>query len=302
MTKFHFTGPGPERKAFTLIEILVVLSIITFLMAMAITSVSMMQEYAKESATRSTLQRLGRRLDRRFSAFDIWFNKREDSLLGEIGFTIKSTRSRLLGRKRILKREFPQSWSEIRSRSDITPDKAAEGAEVLYYMLTEMTAFGPGAVNEGEFSTQEIGDTDGDGLLEFVDAWGNPIRFYRWPTRLIRPNGNRTDIKREVAELFFNTLPEGDGDTSGAALFHIEYDPEDPTGSLSGFLKEKAIHTNDTWHAMLLVSAGPDGKTGLYEPGDVDNYGHLARPIDYISSSGKEPMYDNLTSRNSEAD
>ena len=24
-------------------------------------------------------------------------------------------------------------------------------------------------------------DTDGDGLPEFVDAWGEPLRFYRWP-------------------------------------------------------------------------------------------------------------------------
>jgi hypothetical protein len=33
----------------------------------------------------------------------------------------------------------------------------------------------------------EVADTDGDGLFEIVDAWGQPLRFYRWPTRLFRP-------------------------------------------------------------------------------------------------------------------
>jgi hypothetical protein len=26
-----------------------------------------------------------------------------------------------------------------------------------------------------------VQDTDGDGLPEFVDAWGEPLQFYRWP-------------------------------------------------------------------------------------------------------------------------
>ena len=30
-----------------------------------------------------------------------------------------------------------------------------------------------------------IQDTDNDGLPEIVDEWGNPVRFYRWPTDLL---------------------------------------------------------------------------------------------------------------------
>lgn len=33
-------------------------------------------------------------------------------------------------------------------------------------------------------------------LPSFVDGWGNPIRFYNWPTRLIRPNGPTSNIDR----------------------------------------------------------------------------------------------------------
>ena len=64
-----------------------------------------------------------------------------------------------------------------------------ESAELLYYMLTQMEVLGVPPVGESEFSTSEVRDTDGDGLLEFVDGWGRPLRFYRWPTRLLKPNG-----------------------------------------------------------------------------------------------------------------
>ena len=54
-------------------------------------------------------------------------------------------------------------------------------AEVLYALLVE--AQGPfGSIfNREDFTDQEVMDTDGDGLPEFVDAWGEPLQFYRWP-------------------------------------------------------------------------------------------------------------------------
>ncbi len=65
-----------------------------------------------------------------------------------------------------------------------------ESAAVLYFMLTQMQVFGVPPVGESEFRVgNEVLDTDGDGLLELVDGWRRPLRFYRWPTRLIKPNG-----------------------------------------------------------------------------------------------------------------
>ena len=44
-------------------------------------------------------------------------------------------------------------------------------------------AWGPlGSVfSRDDFSDREVKDTDGDGLPEFVDAWGQPLQFFRWP-------------------------------------------------------------------------------------------------------------------------
>jgi hypothetical protein len=58
---------------------------------------------------------------------------------------------------------------------------ATARAEMLYAILVE--GLGPlGSVfSRDDFTDKEVRDTDGDGLPEFVDAWGNPIQFFRWP-------------------------------------------------------------------------------------------------------------------------
>ncbi len=54
-------------------------------------------------------------------------------------------------------------------------------AEMLYAVLVE--GVGPlGSVfKRDDFTNREVGDTDGDGLMEFIDGWGEPIQFFRWP-------------------------------------------------------------------------------------------------------------------------
>src|SRR5262249_17242527 len=37
------------------------------------------------------------------------------------------------------------------------------------------------AFSRDDFRDTEVKDTDGDGLMEFIDAWGEPLQFYRWP-------------------------------------------------------------------------------------------------------------------------
>jgi hypothetical protein len=53
-----------------------------------------------------------------------------------------------------------------------------QGSECLYLILSTMKDGHKGAINY--FSTDEIGDTDGDGMKEILDGWGRPIEFLRW--------------------------------------------------------------------------------------------------------------------------
>ena len=52
---------------------------------------------------------------------------------------------------------------------------------MLYAILVE--GMGPlGSVfNRDDFTDAQVKDTDGDGLPEFVDSWGQPLQFFRWP-------------------------------------------------------------------------------------------------------------------------
>jgi len=54
-------------------------------------------------------------------------------------------------------------------------------SEMLYALLVEGQGPLGSAFSADDFRDNEVRDTDGDGLPEFVDAWGEPIQFYRWP-------------------------------------------------------------------------------------------------------------------------
>jgi prepilin-type N-terminal cleavage/methylation domain-containing protein len=70
---------------------------------------------------------------------------------------------------------------------------AHEGAECLYMIITLATGDGEARQHFGENS---IGDTDGDGAPEFLDAWRQPIEFLRWApgfNSLIQIDANTLD-------------------------------------------------------------------------------------------------------------
>ena len=52
-------------------------------------------------------------------------------------------------------------------------------AELLYLIIEDSTYNGSSAIEL--FGKSEIRDTDNDGLNEFIDTYGNPIRWIRWP-------------------------------------------------------------------------------------------------------------------------
>jgi len=200
-------------------------------------------------------------------------------------------------------------------------DPKTESAELLYYTITK-NSFGFTTADDGEFSAREIADTDGDGLLEFVDAWGEPLRFYRWPTRLIRPGGPGTTVTNrywnmlasrrlddleknrdpyDVNAKMYNTIfnyarLNNNGDMS---LYFHEGDANfDLTGD-TNFI-QAAFHTPKTFHTFLVISTGPDLELGLLEPTDTVRFGHLAQPDPTITDVEDGPLNDNVTNLKSE--
>lgn len=64
-----------------------------------------------------------------------------------------------------------------------TPTTAFQDAECLYLIV--MAAMAEEGDAREMFKADSIKDTDGDGYMEFVDAWNRPIRFIRWPAGFI---------------------------------------------------------------------------------------------------------------------
>ena len=60
-----------------------------------------------------------------------------------------------------------------------------ERAECLYLIITVGLTDDVGA--REQFHESEIGDTDKDGMPEFLDGWRRPIRFLRWAPGFISP-------------------------------------------------------------------------------------------------------------------
>jgi prepilin-type N-terminal cleavage/methylation domain-containing protein len=134
-------------------------------------------------------------------------------------------------------------------------------AECLYLILTNG---GSTTSADEEFAPNEVGDTDGDGLMEFVDKWGHPIQFFLWPTHHLeqQPAGGAQSNSADPNQLL--------GDTawvqSSSLRFAYEYlfhwvTPGGPNGG--------ANQLSRSYPALpLIVSAGEDEQFGLErEPG-----------------------------------
>ena len=386
-----------QRSGFTLIEILIVLLIVSFLMATLGVTISNMLTSAKEAQTIATIEKIDGLIAERQQGLErVFFRGRdfkryverfhEKLLKGDptatppvpqlFGLSPKAVEAG--ARKDFFRSIFPQRFREMEDTRDptlvtasnprgVTPDTNGDGrpdgdgipdriqfdevygegagtivwngvtpfqqpnnhrpetesAELLYFALTRMSTYGVAPVGTDAFSTREVADTDGDGLPEFVDGWGQPLRFYRWPTRLFKPYGlfgfdqvpgalgddpnsppgaDAADLYeigwpgtddvvipnqiRFCAGLYMSGLPRapymvgsppvpipGDYD-------QLNEDPDDSFGVLlyeakrltaTGIpmllaVSESSYHTLDTYHRPLVVSAGPDGFIGLYEP------------------------------------
>ena len=411
---------APRRVGFTLLEMLITISIIGVLAGLTLIVMNGVTNQAEQEATKATIRKINGLLQRRVESFHRAFRgTRRDNAVNQTLLALNAGIQAQLGRPFPLetladeaaipiiarKREFQfyfpqrvedrlndlsgrdgqavgsaltapgllQSWYELvaaplasqqliseGSTPPLDPtdinlrvsenwsrhDRSTESSELLYFALTRLEDFGAGAAAPDAFTDAEVADTDGDGFLEFVDAWGNPLQFYRWPTRLVdwdvpvpfRPilavPDDATDIRvitadeREAAEILMSGLPPAPGAfPGGVQREYLLVDPDDPVGliytllenpyyqdigiDLSDIINETTLHSIDTWHAPLIVSAGVDGVLGLYEPwrADVGVLGTLAQIDGTNFSSGPfvpapsvvDAMRDNVTNVNRRA-
>jgi len=278
----------PRRAGFTLVEIMVVIGILALMITLSLTTYGYVIANAKEKATKATIKKISMALAHRMEAFNRGINKqnlaagsgRPAYITFQNWNKYGSDLAKVMGRKDLFRDNFPQTFAEHLTASEqstatlTSAAKRAASAEVLYLFLSSGVSFGEDISDSTSFNANELRDTDGDGVQELVDAWGNPLRFYRWPTSMISSGDSNLLIRTKASTK----------------------DPDDPLGlitatSVPNFATN--YHAIDSWHTPLVVSAGEDGVLGLYEPADTSNNGNLAAP-----TGVSEDLFDNISNLN----
>ena len=215
------TKTNERRGGFTLVELLVAIAIIAILASVALGTMFMAQQAAREERTTSLVTKLHQQMMLRWESYRTRRLPLETPA-ASVGDAWQV--DNVVARRELMRMELPDkyadllfppgkyvyvapggvttpirpaAWVAYRSRLEqaigmrisdpptqaqvdaIVPLSDFESAECLYMIMTT----GMEADNTGRalFGENDVADTDNDGLPEFIDGWGKPIEWIRWP-------------------------------------------------------------------------------------------------------------------------
>lgn len=301
-----------KRGAFTLVELLVVMAIISFLFLILFRVGMSLVTLARESASKNVIRKVQTALNQRNEAFNRRWGGNDRSTIARIHNTkewhdaqqfrqiddspVNDSQRLILARKLLYTRYNPQSKSDLLGPPwNLPPAKVAamDNGEILFYMLIEAPQFSDATITVDQFSPSEVRDTDGDGNWEFTDSWGTPVHFWRW-----------------VSDSYFAAIVGGIPETEPHQTYtlsilpelkpvDIRHDASDPLNQMSA-VKDFAttFHRPGIVTIPIVMSAGPDGEFGLDESGDVStpwDYSPDVTDADNVERR-RNPIDDNISS------
>ncbi|REK08455.1 MAG: prepilin-type N-terminal cleavage/methylation domain-containing protein [Planctomycetota bacterium] len=206
----HAPSALKRTGGFTLVELLITISIIAIMASMVLFAVYAAQEAARERKTRALITKLNGIIMERW---DEYRTRRVPIAITAGATPLDASRYRLEAMRDLMRLELPDRWSDVLD-PPVAPyaypaaDKlqrpatsvaflakydsvvgnttwpptsevlANQGAECLYMIV--MGAVAQLGDSRDFFRADSVADTDEDGFPEFVDAWGMPIQFIRW--------------------------------------------------------------------------------------------------------------------------
>ena len=220
------------RKAFTLVELMVVIAVIGILATLTLMAMFGAQELAKANKTQSTIAKLNEAIMPMYERYrDRTVPVNASSIVVDAAGNAQNTppqvviargwgpayssgtnaqkkhilaRAILDAKRELMRMELPDRWDDVidpplsgisRPAASVsylnfytsrggssTITNTHQSAECLYLIVS---MYGEDGLEL--FADSDAADTDGDGAREFVDGWGKPIHFLRWPVGFDSP-------------------------------------------------------------------------------------------------------------------
>jgi prepilin-type N-terminal cleavage/methylation domain-containing protein len=200
------SGAGIAFSAgFTLVELLVTLTIIAILGSLTLAGLAVARQRVKIARTESTIRKIHEAV---MPHFERLLTRSTPSLRAPldspntVANSIRDKCMGLLAKRRIMALELPDGWRDLvdddlnslpvydsgidtalstRMKQIANPpptDLSNSDAECLWAGVMQGGFADPAIV--AHFREDEFADRNGNGRFEFIDAWSNPIRFLRW--------------------------------------------------------------------------------------------------------------------------
>jgi len=285
-------------RAFTLMELLVVIVIITILSSMVLFALYGAMQTAKRVRTQTQVMRLS---DMVVQKWDTYKTRavRLDIPQAQRGNALDLAAARMVAIRDLQRMELPDRitdlqfgpvaiprpimpsgtqprldppslWWAYRRRAGFvgtsttapvawTP--AHQGAECLYLIVSQTRDGDTSGLDF--FKETEVGDTDNDGMPEILDAWGRPIEFLRWAPGFSISTG--ADVMWGLSAVSdINVRGEAGSDDEIVSDLHVpdgrlSPDPFDPLSVDDDLRSVLSLPARRTFALVpLIYSAGPD--------------------------------------------
>lgn len=289
------------RRAFTLIELLMVIAIIGILSAMTLLALAGAAEEGRRQRAKSLITKLDQLISEKWNSYR--YRRTEIQLSSGIPPAIAAQR-RLYALREFQRMEMPDRLNDVlddpAANPGYQPNPAApnydprvyfyiesrpslsqrylqkvksampapantlsyDQAEMLYLIISEMRDGDRSALNF--LLPSEVGDLDADGLSEILDPWGTPVMFLRWAPGYSKFTVNDAELAGKLPPPY----PQLDTAVSTFQQPHGELapDPNDPLKS--DFRWQPGSVFKPFLLRPLIFSAGPDKVYDIYiDPG-----------------------------------
>ena len=267
------------RAGFTLVELLIVISIIGLLAALSVGAAVTLMGVQKKNNSKLVIEKTADALDQQWKA-QVDQAKNESISAGELNLAGNDPRrARVIHIYLRLRQEFPETYAEavssltipgypamqpknayVKALGSRSGNASTESAACLLLALSQPRR-GMGFKADIALGSGAVQDTDCDGINEIVDGWQRPIGFWRWPTQ-----------NNELS----NTLSANPLDPEGTLMAPSWNNANNSTSVLTFEALcggNYAIHTGSgaTWAPApqlaktrpVIGSAGPDGLWGV---------------------------------------